>query len=144
MSMKPKLLKDSYLGIDIISRFYLFLILLYLFPLYVFSTHLVIFRKIILEPGATILHIFVVLFLGLLYFCVKYKKTIGVFLGIFFHSLFLINGFLMLFKGPAIIMIKGIYPVQTVAKTFVIILTMILNFGIISYFICKKRYFIDK
>jgi len=144
MSINRKPFKYSRLGVSMILQFYLFLILLYLLPLYIFSTHLVILGEIISEPAATIFHISVVVFLGLLYFSVKYKKIVGIFLGVFFHSLFLINGFLMLVKWPVIIMIKGIYPIQTIAKAFFIILMMVLNSIIISYFLCKKRYFIDK
>ncbi len=130
------------LGIQLLSYFYLSLILLYILPLFVFSTRIVVLGRIANEAGTALVNSSSLIFLFFLYLSVKNQRKTGLFLAILFHGLFLVNNLLMLFQQPPILEIEGLKPGDYTLETFTIIATALLNTLIIMHLYLKRqRYF---
>ncbi|MDD5430165.1 MAG: hypothetical protein PHE97_05550 [Candidatus Omnitrophica bacterium] len=106
--MKHKTLKNSYLEIEEVLKFYLFLMLFYALPLFAFSTRLMIFGARMPLLVSSIVHIGFIVFIYFLYLALRNKKKIGFWLSLSLHGLFLLNSFLLVFRNPAFLIIENL------------------------------------
>ena len=134
-------MKTNDLGIYIISKFYLFLILLYLLPFFVFSTELVILGRSFNASSSTSINISVVIFLFILYWGIDNLKRTGFRMAIIFHSFFMLNCLLMVFGRTPLFYIKGAKEGAYILTTPFILASVFINIVVISYLLFKRRYF---
>lgn len=142
--MKRKVLSGKNLGIIILSRFYLFLAVLHLLPLYVFSTAPYLFgRKLsyFSTLSATALYI---IFLYFLYDAIRRIKLAGFFLSLLFQLVFIVNTIQILFHKTPFLNIKGEKTALLITEKPIIIISVVVNVLISSlliyyiYIILKK------
>lgn len=105
--MKHKTLSNKELGIIILSRFYLFLIVLHILPLCVFSTSVYLFGHKQGSLSTLLTAIAFILFLYFLYDAIRHIKLIGFFLALIFQLFFAINNIQMLFDRIQFLSIRG-------------------------------------
>lgn len=134
LSIERKLLKHNRLLIEIILKLYICLIFLYLLPLFIFSTKLVILGVTVSQPFTAITYIFLISLLFFLYFSIKKEKISGLIAAIIFHSFFILNTTLIFMGKPPIINIEGLKPVSDPGfKTPIIMINLAINLSIIFY-----------
>jgi hypothetical protein len=125
--MKHKSLSNKDLGIIILSRFYLFLIVLHMLPLYVFSTGTYLFgQKLSSFPALLAIMLFII-FLYFLYDAIRRIKLIGFFLALIFQLVFVINNSQMLFEKVPFLSIKGEKIAFLTIEKSLIIVSVIVN-----------------
>lgn len=138
-------MQDKELGAKIISNFYLFLILFYIFPLFIFSTRIAILGKTTSEFTTLFLNVFFISLLTVLYLTVKNLSRPGLWLGLSFHLVFIVNNVLMLFGKIAIFKIKGLEPGDHILRTPIILtslaISIFINIGIIYYLVYSRKRF---
>ncbi len=137
-------MKDKQLGIKILSNFYLFLILLYILPAYLFSTQVVFLGRIISPAGQALVNGLSLLFLLFLYFSLKYRKLSGFLGAMILHLLFLLNNLLMFLEKPPILEIEGVTKGDYQLEIFAVSGGIIINLIILVYLFFCRRSFVDK
>jgi len=135
-------LKTNELGIYIISKFYLFLIVLYLLPFFVFSAELVILGRSFDEFVSTSVNIIIVLYLLILYWGIDNLKRIGFWPAILFHAFFILNCLLMVFGRTPLFYSKGVVEDVYILITPFVIVSLFINTVVILYLFLKRRHFV--
>jgi len=105
--MKRKILSGKDLRIIILSRFYLFLAVLHILPLYVFSTAPYLFGQKLDYFSTLFAAVLYITFLYFLYDAIRHIKLIGFFLALIFQLVFIINTSQILFHKTPLLDIKG-------------------------------------
>ena len=137
-------MKQESFGIQILSKFYLFLMVLYALPIFVFSTRLKIFGQTLSILFSHSINVLFVIFLFFLYRFIKQQKKIGLWLASIFHTVFLINSFLIFINRVPLLKIEG--TVQLIEPVFIdpiLIINMVLNVIIIGYLTYKRDLFVQ-
>ena len=137
-------MKQESFGIQILSKFYLFLMVLYALPIFVFSTRLKIFGQTLSILFSHSINVLFVIFLFFLYRLIKKQKKIGFWLASIFHAVFLINSFLIFINRVPLLKIEG--TVQLIEPVFIdpiLIINMVLNVIIIGYLTYKRDLFVQ-
>ena len=129
------------LGVSILARFYVFLIFLYVLPLFVFATRLNICGMIL---STTITFVINVLFMGFLWFLytqIKNLKRVGFWAALVFHTFFIGNSIFMVMERPPLLMIEGAKPVTSAWLKPILFASIIVNLGIVAYLLYRKQLF---
>ena len=125
--MKHKRLSNKELGIIILSRFYLFLIVLHMLPLCVFSTGAYLFGQKLSSFSALLAIALVIIFLYFLYDAIRHIKLIGFLSALIFQLIFVINNSQMLFGKIPLLSIKGEKIAFLTVERPLIIVSLIVN-----------------
>lgn len=137
-------LKNRWLGIIIIARFYLFLVFLHLLSFLFFSTRVVFLGKPASPLAAAILNLAFIIILFFLYWAVKYLKKIGLWTAMIFHFFFLTNSLFLFFKETPLLNIEGQKLTNFLLyKEQAILISTLLNVSIILYLFYRKDCFGD-
>ncbi|UCC94682.1 MAG: hypothetical protein JSW40_07685 [Candidatus Omnitrophota bacterium] len=128
----------------ILAAFYLFLILLYALPLFIFSTRLVVLGKYIWGFLAVMTYAFFLVFFFCLFRAIRSPNTEGFLMLQTFHIFFLLNSLLLVFDHTPIFAIEGAQPVMIGRlKRTIVIMSALINSIILFYVFYKRSYFID-
>lgn len=134
-------MEDKKLGIKTLAYFYLCLAFFYTFPIFIFSTQVVIAGRITGPFLAKAIHAcFIGLFL-FLYLSMRRIKKIGFWPAIGLHSLFFINNILMVFNQVPALEIKGVKLGSYIQDGPIILLSAAINFLVIAYLLRQKKLF---
>ncbi|MCK9572803.1 MAG: hypothetical protein M0R20_00180 [Candidatus Omnitrophica bacterium] len=136
--MEHKRLSRKDLGIIILSRFYLFLIVLHILPLYVFSTGVYLFGQKLSSFPVVLAIVLFIAFLYFLYDAIWHIKLIGFFLAFIFQLIFVINNSQMLFGKIPLLTIKGEKIAFLAVEKPLVVISIIVNFllsSLLAYYI---------
>ena len=134
-------MKDKKLGIKALAYFYLCLAFFYTFPIFIFSTQVVIAGWIAGPFLAKAIH---ACFIGLfffLYLSMRRAKKTGLRPAIGLHALFFINNILMAFSQVPVLEIKGVKLGSYIQDGPIILLSAAINFLVIAYLLRQKKLF---
>jgi hypothetical protein len=131
--MKLNTLADKELGIRMARRFYLFLLIFYAFPFFLFSVRLEILEQEVNEQQAMLINLAIIFLIYFIYDAIRHIKEMGFYAGYIFHSFFLVNGILMLFEAPSILSMQDINQSKPAFKTQIIIASLTVNLAMLIW-----------
>jgi len=134
-------MKEKDLGIGILSKFYIFLMLLHALPLFVFDTRLNICGKVLSATSTFIINILFIALLWFIYVEIKNIKKAGFWAALIFHSTFAINSSFITIGLQPFLMIEGVKPVTSIWLRPISFASIIINFGVIWYLFYRKESF---
>ncbi|MDD4182305.1 MAG: hypothetical protein PHT53_00570 [Candidatus Omnitrophica bacterium] len=133
--MKHNILSSKELGIIILSRFYLFLVILHILSLCAFSTTAYLFGQKITCFSACIATMLFIVFLYFLYDAIKHMRLAGFILALIFQLFFVINNSRIFFGKTPFLDIKGEKAAFPTAEKPIIIVSIIVNILVSSLLI---------